>query len=160
MASLISKFVFAMTFLLSLQLPLFTDHYHQFLAGYVAATKAQVEGYAATARQHEYASVEAMIADHLQNTTPSVRTDALQKQLTLATYDDLQAALPIFEKGNVIEQYWFIVQPDHAHFFRLAVENYSPGLPLTPGGLAMGFIVAFLISAFFSVCYRKLWLRR
>lgn len=145
LARLVDKLLFTAILLLALQLPQLADHYHQYLAGRHAAVQWQVQGYAATAARHEYASIAAMISHHLQNSTASVRTDARQKQTTLAEYQQLTGALEIFTSQSLLHQLVYILNPSHYSYLRQTLVNFTPGIPLSPGGLGFGIMLALLL---------------
>lgn len=142
---LVDKLLFTAILLLTLQLPQLADHYRQHIAGRHAAVQWQVEGYAATAARHQYASVEAMISHHLQNNTASVRTDARQKQATLAEYQQLSTALDIFTSQTLVQQLFYMLNPTHYAYLQQTLVNFTPGIPLSPGGLSFGIILALLL---------------
>ncbi len=143
---LIDKLVFAVTLLLALQVPVLADHYHQFLAGYYESTRQQIEGYEATARRHQYPNLQAMIDDHRRNPTPSVRTDAEQKQQTLIHYGELAQALKLFEQGNLLEKAGYMFSPTRLGMLHQTIANFKPGLPLTPEGLGFGVLVGLILN--------------
>jgi len=143
---LVDKFVFGIALLLSLQVPQLADHYHQFLFGQYEATRRQVDGYAETANQHGFDSIDLMIDRHLNNNEPSVRTDALQKLVTLESFHDLREGVIIFERGNLVQKSIYMFNPDRHHRLRQTLENFKIGIPLTLEGIGFGFVLALLLN--------------
>ena len=149
--NLIDKLIFGIALLVSLQFPIFSDHYQQFLSGYFQSVSEQIQGYENTARQHEYVSIEAMIQDHLSNPTPSVRTDAEQKLRTLNVYYELSEATVIFENGNIFEKFIFMLNPSRFNAIKKTMTNFKPGIPLSPEGIAFGFILGLILNLFITL---------
>lgn len=147
MFRLVDKLIFALAFLAGLQVPQLAAHYHQYLSGYHDALSAQVEGYQATAYVHDYANVEAMIEDHLGNPAPSVRTDAQQKQATLAEYERLQEALEVFAEGNLLKQSLYMFNPSRYDRLENVMGNFEPGVPLTTSAFVSALLLALLVNA-------------
>ena len=87
--NLLDKLIFAGLLLIAFQVPVFSDHYVQYLSGYYEATKHQVEGFRSNAVRHGYPDEYAMINDLLQNPNAVIKDDARQKQLTLREFDEL-----------------------------------------------------------------------
>ncbi|WP_419572002.1 DUF2937 family protein [Rheinheimera sp.] len=143
---LLDKLVFGAALLLSLQLPLLAEHYHQYLAGFYQATQLQVDGYSATAKAHQFADLDAMIAQHLQNPEPSVRDDARQKQATVDLLQELQAGIYTFEQGYLPEKLWFMLQPKRLPQLQAVVKNFTPGIPLTGEALLFAVLCALLLN--------------
>ncbi|WP_337881314.1 DUF2937 family protein [Rheinheimera sp.] len=142
----IDKLVFAATLLLALQLPLFAEHYHQYLSGFYQATKQQVDGFEATAKAHQFADLNAMIARHLNNSEASVRADARQKQATVELLHELSAGIDIFANGYLPEKLLFMLQPKRLPQLRVVLSNFTPGIPLSAEGLLFGLIVGLLLN--------------
>jgi Protein of unknown function (DUF2937) len=151
---LLDKLVFAVALILSLQLPLLVDYYHQYLSGWYKATQLQVDGYAATAKTHQFADVQAMIDAHLNNAEPSVRTDAEQKQATVHLLAELSAGMDTFATGNLLEKMLFILHPDRIQLLKDVVQNFKPGIPLNASGLAFGLVFALVLNFLIMLPFR------
>lgn len=143
---LIDKLIFGIALILALQVPLLADHYHQFLSGLYESTKWQVDGYEATARQHQYPDIKAMIEHHLQNSVPSVKTDAEQKLATLAMFDELKQGVLIFETGNLFNKAVYMFNPSRHGYLRQVLSNFHPGIPLTINGLLFGIVAGLALN--------------
>lgn len=143
---LLDKLVFGITLIVALQVPQLADHYHQFLSGLYKSTQWQVDGYEATARQHEYPNVNAMIDHHLQNSVASVRTDAEQKLATLDTLEQLKQGLLLFEQGNLFNQAVYMFNPARHAYLKAVLSNFSPGIPLSVNGLLFGVVVGLILN--------------
>jgi hypothetical protein len=140
------KLVFSAALLVSLQVPQFVAHYHQYLSGLYAATKWQVDGYEATAIQHEFTSAQSMINRHLNNSEASVRTDAQQKLATLEIFNQLSLGVKIFERDGLPQKLVFMLKPAQHPSLKEASRNFEPGIPLTATGLGFSVILALLIN--------------
>nr|WP_086940758.1 DUF2937 family protein [Thaumasiovibrio occultus] len=137
-ARLIDKLIFGAALLVALQIPQLADHYQQFLSGLYESTQWQVDGYAETAREHDYATVDDMIVDHLRNESPSVKADAMQKLETLALYNKLGEGMEIFQSRNLFKQTAYMFHPSRIDYLETTLENFTVGIPLTAEGLAFG----------------------
>ncbi|MBU0911018.1 MAG: DUF2937 family protein [Gammaproteobacteria bacterium] len=151
---LLDKLVFGVALIASLQMPLLVDYYHQYLSGWYKATQSQVDGYAATAKMHQFANVQAMIDAHLHNAEPSVRTDAEQKLATVALLADLSLGMDTFATGNLLEKMLFMLHPDRIQLLKDVVQNFKPGIPLNASGLAFGVVFALLLNFLIMLPFR------
>ncbi len=154
---LLDKLVFGAALLIALQLPLLADHYHQYLSGWYKATQWQVDAYQATAKEHGFADVQAMISKHLHNTEPSVRADAEQKQRTVDLLAELGRGITTFEKGYLPEKMFFMLHPNRIHLLRDVVQNFKVGIPLNASGLAFGVLIALVLNFLIMLPF---WLMR
>ena len=143
---LIDKLVFGVALIVSLQIPLLVDYYHQYLSGWYKATELQVDGYAATAKPHQFADVQAMINAHLNNAEPSVRTDAEQKLATVHLLAELTAGMDTFATGNLLEKMLFMLHPDRIQLLKDVVQNFKVGIPLNVSGLLFAVVFALLLN--------------
>lgn len=154
--NLFDKLVFATLLLVMFQVPVFSDHYLQFISGYYKATENMVEDYRTNARRHGYANVENMIDDFLVNSNPAVRSDAIQKQKILADYHSLKQDVATLKHGNFFEKAWFIAQPANWQRADKVRENFKPGIPLESSALAYSLLSALLLSAAITALARHL----
>lgn len=128
--NIFDKIIFAVLLLLVFQVPIFSDHYLQFVSGYYEATRQQVDGYTDNAEKHEYTDVYAMIDDFLNNSNPAVRTDGEQKLLVMQEYEELKKIILTLKNGNYFEKAWFIFNPSHWDALGKVLENFKPSIPL------------------------------
>ncbi|GHB78827.1 hypothetical protein GCM10008107_30450 [Psychrosphaera saromensis] len=156
---LADKIIFGTALIIALQVPQLADHYQQFLSGLYESTKWQVDGYEATAKEHEYPDLRAMIAHHLENDDASVRTDAAQKLYTLELYDQLTNGVIIFNEGNLLDKAIYMFNPSRYGNLEKTVSNFKLGIPLTLNGIAFGVIVALLLNYLITLPF-ILWTRR
>lgn len=157
---LLDKLVFGVALIVALQMPLLVDHYHQYLSGWYKATQWQVDGYEATAKAHQFADAQAMIENHLKNTEPSVRTDAEQKLATIELLANLRLGMDTFATGNLLEKMLFMLHPDRIHVLKDVTQNFKPGIPLNPGGLAFAVVFALLLNFLIMLPFRVFGSRR
>lgn len=146
----LDKLFFGITLVLALQVPQLADHYQQFLAGMYESSQWQIKGYQATAKKYNYASVDAMIAHHLQNEVPSVRDDAIQKQKTIIQYNELSEGLSVFQNGNIIEKLIFMLSPSGWQYIDNTLENFKFGLPITTEGILFGVLFGLFLNLLVS----------
>lgn len=151
---LLDKLVFGVALIVSLQMPLLVEHYHQYLSGWYKATQWQVDGYEATAKTHQFANAQAMIENHLKNAEPSVRTDAEQKLATVELLADLRLGMDTFATGNLLEKMLFMLHPDRIHVLKDVIQNFKVGIPLNPSGLAFGVVFALLLNFLIMLPFR------
>lgn len=144
--NLVDKCLFGSLLIVFLQVPILADHYTQFISGSFDATKLQVEGYEATAAEHQFADVKAMIETHLNNPEASVRSDAKQKIATMQRFEDLKFALHIFTQGHIFQKAIYMFQPAHWDTFKKVWPNFKPGLPLSLEYFLYAFVIALLFS--------------
>ena len=146
----LDKLFFGITLVFALQVPQLADHYQQFLAGMHESSQWQIKGYQETAQKYNYASVDAMIAHHLQNAVPSVRDDAVQKQKTIIQYNELSEGLSIFQNGNIIEKLIFMLSPSGWQYIDNTLENFKFGLPITTEGILFGVLFGLFLNLLVS----------
>ena len=151
--NMIDKLIFACAFIIALQLPQLSDHYQQHLAGLYHATKWQVDGYAYTAKQYKFSSTQAMINRHLENTEPSVRADAEQKQQTLMLFADLNQGMKLFEQGNLVQKLLYIFSPERFERLQNTLNNFKLGIPLTTSALLFALILATILNQLVMLPY-------
>lgn len=151
--NMFDKLIFACAFIIALQLPQLSDHYQQHLAGLYHATKWQVDGYADTAKQYKFSSTQAMINRHLENTEPSVRADAEQKQQTLMLFADLNQGMKLFEQGNLVQKLLYIFSPDRFERLQNTLNNFKLGIPLTTSALLFALILAIILNQLVMLPY-------
>ena len=156
---LADKIVFGAALFFALQMPQLVDHYHQFLSGLYESTKWQVDGYEATAKQHEYSHLKAMIDHHLRNEVASVRTDAQQKLSTLDLYNELTNGVRIFDEGNLLDKAIYMFNPVRYEFLEKTIINFKLGIPLTINGIAFGVVFGLILNYVISLPF-ILWGRR
>ena len=142
----IDKLFFATVLIVLLQVPILADHYLQFISGYYQATKEQVDGFRQTAARFEYKDTDAMINDHLQNSSPSVREDAKQKLLIIDKFKQVESALTIFRDDNIFEKAAYMLDPSHWGSLEKVITNFKPGIPLSVSEASYAAIFSFVIN--------------
>lgn len=154
---LIDKVWFAALLILMLQIPIVTDHYLQYLNGYVDATQAEVDHYQQLADTYDYASVSAMLIALKANEDPLVRDDAVHKQTVLQAHKDAQQALQTLRTSNYFEQFWYFAQPVQYPRLSQVLTFYQPSLPLQPQ--AIGSALATSLTLYLLLWLPVAWLR-
>ncbi|MBF7071984.1 DUF2937 family protein [Glaciecola sp. MH2013] len=158
--STLDKLFFGLTLLFALQVPQFTDQYYQFIAGVQSSNQWQIDGYQQVANKYNYASIEAMIAHHLNNEVDSVRDDALQKQQTIARFNAIENGLSIFEKGNLLQKLAYIASANGREFVGPTLKQFSFGLPISTEGIVFGVVFGLLLNLLFSAPARVIVKKR
>lgn len=142
----IDKLFFATVLVALLQIPILADHYLQFMSGYYEATKEQVDGFRQTAIRFEYKDTDAMISDHLQNSSPSVREDAKQKLLIIDKFKEIESAIAIFRADNIFKKTVYMLDPSHWGSLDKVIANFKPGIPLSIPEVSYAAILALVIN--------------
>lgn len=148
---LVDKLWFAALLILMLQVPIVTDHYLQYLNGYVDATQAEVEHYQQLADTYGYADINAMIAALKTNQDGLVRDDAQHKQTVLIAHQNALHALTTLRSSNYFEQFWYFVQPNQYERLGKVFNLYQPSLPLQPQAIGSALVASLSL-------YLLLWL--
>ena len=158
---LFDKLLFGVLLLLALQVPQLADHYRQYIAGYYQSLNDQIQGLRQTANRHGYIDLDAMIDDHLNNATPSVRSDAQHKRRLLEQQRELKASVQLFAHGGLVEQAVYMFNPTRFERLRQTLRNFTPGIPLHRDGLLFGVVVGLLLNLLLNCPWLALrWWRR
>jgi len=96
----LDKVVFAVLFIITLQVPILADHYRQYLNGYYDAIRDEVTLSSELAKQHGFSSVEAMLDSLQQNDEALVRDNASQKAQRFSMIDSLEQGMRTLEYGH------------------------------------------------------------
>jgi len=153
-ANILDKILFGALLLFTLQVPIISDHYLQFISGYYESTKQQVEEYKKNAEKHEYENVDAMIVDFMRNSNLAVREDGKQKRLLLRRHEALIETITILKTGNLFERALFMFHPSNWHSLTKVLENFRPGIPLRVEDFLLSTLTALFLSMFFSLPFR------
>ena len=148
---LIDKIVFAALLILMLQVPIVTDHYVQYLNGYVDATQAEVDHYQQLADTYGYTDINSMLTALQANKDALVRDDAQHKQTVMQAHKEAQQALKKLRTSNYFEQAWYFAQPAQYQRLGQVLNLYQPSLPLKPQTVGSALITSFSL-------YLLLWL--
>tara|TARA_B100000929_G_scaffold106403_1_gene84226 strand:- start:28 stop:543 length:516 start_codon:yes stop_codon:yes gene_type:complete len=148
---LIDKIVFAALLILMLQVPIVTDHYVQYLNGYVDATQAEVDHYQQLADTYGYTDINSMLTALQANQDALVRDDAQHKQTVMQAHKEAQQALKKLRTSNYFEQAWYFAQPAQYQRLGQVLNLYQPSLPLKPQTVGSALITSFSL-------YLLLWL--
>ena len=159
-AKLVSKLLFA-TILLSLfQVPILTQHYIQYLAGYTDANQKQIDALQTLASDNGYSSVDALLTRWFSNSDPVIRADAENKQLMLIETQQLRRDLVYLQDANYIQALLYLTNPVNAEHLPAVWRNFKPGIPLTAEALLFSVMLALIFSGCGSVCWRVVRTKR
>lgn len=158
--NLVDKLMFGGLLLLTLQIPMISDHYLQFISGYYESTKSQVDGFKENASIHEYSDVYAMIEDLLKDPKSVVRADAAQKLHTLHEYEQLTSAIDTLKNGNIFDRAWFMFNPSRWSALEKVMENFKPGIPLSLKDLLYSALTSLAFSSLIAWPLKRLVTRK
>ncbi|OFI34432.1 hypothetical protein BFC17_18570 [Alteromonas lipolytica] len=148
---LIDKLFFAVLLIALLQIPIVTDHYLQYLHGYVDATETEVLHYQQLARDYGYADTDSMLSALIANSDPLVSADARHKQAVIQAHAQARQAMAILQSSHYFEQFWYFIQPRQYARLTKVLELYQPSLPLRPQAIGAAIVTAICL-------YLLLWL--
>ena len=154
---LIDKIVFAALLILMLQVPIVTDHYVQYLNGYVDATQAEVDHYQQLADTYGYTDINSMLTALQANQDELVRDDARHKQTVLLAHKEAQKAPHNLRTSNYFEQAWYFAQPAQYQRLGQVLNLYQPSLPLKPQAVGSALITS--LSLYLLFWLPVAWLR-
>ena len=143
----IDRLLFACLLLIALQLPILSDHYRQYLSGYIDGLNEQVETWQQLAKEFKFDSVDDFIT-HLQgNADPIVAKDAQTKRDTLIELHNKQAGLAVLNSDNYPQHWLYIFSPNNFSTLSKVIENFRPSLPLTPTAIVYSVVLAIILDA-------------
>ncbi|MGY5453404.1 DUF2937 family protein [Agarivorans sp. MS3-6] len=142
----LDKVLFAVLLLAFFQMPILTEHYLQFVNGQYHSAKQQVDNFQINADLHQYASIDAMIDDFKQNSNLAVRTDAMQKQQTMANFRQLGQAIELFTQGNLYQKSIYMFSPERWQTLKKVLANFTPGISLNPLTIVYSVIAALFLG--------------
>lgn len=149
---LADRIVFACGLLLALQIPQFLDHYTQRYAGYRDALADSMAEYQRNADQHYGGNLQALIVD-LRAGNPGIREIGDKVERDRIRLEDMNATLVILRDGSLWAQLRHLAMGADAAdvaVARNALQDYTPGLPLTGEALICGALGALLASGLFN----------
>lgn len=142
----IDKVVFAVLFILTLQVPILADHYRQYLSGYYDALRDEVSSSSMLAKQHGFSSVEAMLNSLQTNSEALVREDAQLKATRFAQIEVIEQGMRKLEHGHYFEKLMFMATPSQYDTLQRVLKNFRPSVPLTPSSVIFSLISAILLN--------------
>lgn len=157
---IVDKLVFATVLIALFQLPLFADHYRQYLAGFEAALRQEVEALHKLANQAGYLSTQALIDTHRASSITSVRLDADNKQALIIKHQDAVQAITLFNSGSLLDKARYMFAPERIDTLQSVSKNFQPGIPLNPEYLLLSALLALAFnllasSPYHCYCYIK-----
>ena len=142
----LDKVVFAVLFIITLQVPILADHYRQYLSGYYDALRDEVSSSSELAKQHGFSSVEAMLDSLQKNSEPVVRENASMKASRFAQIATLEQGMRKLEHGHYFEKLVFMASPSQYGTLNRVLDNFSPSVPLTPSSIVFSLVTAILLN--------------
>ena len=142
----LDKVVFAVLFIITLQVPILADHYRQYLNGYYDALRDEVASSSELAKQHGFSSVEAMLDSLQKNSEPVVRENASMKASRFAQITTLEQGMRKLEHGHYFEQLVFMASPSQYGTLNRVLDNFRPSVPLTPSSIVFSLVTAIFLN--------------
>ncbi|MEC8419000.1 MAG: DUF2937 family protein [Pseudomonadota bacterium] len=142
----LDKVLFAVLFIITLQVPILADHYRQYLSGYYDALRDEITTSTNMAKNHGFTSVDAMLDSLQQNSEPVVRENAKLKAERFAQMVTVEQGIRKLEHGHYFEKLAFIASPSHYHTLTRVLDNYRPSVPLTPSSIVFSLVTAILLN--------------
>lgn len=142
----LDKVVFAVLFIITLQVPILADHYRQYLNGYYDAIKDEVTSSSELAKQHGFSSVEAMLDSLKQNDEALVRDSASQKAKRFSMIESIEHGMRTLEYGHYFEKLMYMSSPSQFSTLKKVVDNFRPSIPLTPASIIFSLVTAILLN--------------
>ena len=142
----LDKVLFAVLFILTLQVPILADHYRQYLSGYYDALRDEVSSSSMLAKQHGFSSVEAMLNSLQTNSEALVREDAQLKATRFAQIEVIEQGMRKLEHGHYFDKLMFMVTPSQYDTLQRVLKNFRPSVPLTPSSVIFSLISAILLN--------------
>ncbi len=155
----LDKIVFAVLFIIALQVPILADHYRQYLNGYYDALHDEVTDSSVLAKQHGFSSVNAMLDSLMTNEDAVVRDNATSKATRFAQITTLEESIRTLQHGHYFEKLVYMASPYQYVTLKRVLNNYSPSIPLTPSSIIFSFVTAILLNILLwtpHFCYRQL----
>lgn len=141
----LERLLFGALLIVFLQVPVLSEYYIQYLAGYVAANQDQVEQLNRLASSNQFSSTQALIDSLKRNNDPIVRQDADNKLQLLLQHQQLQADKKRLQTGNYVQRLFYLLNPTQYPTLVKVLNNFKPGIPLAINDLlaSVGFALLF-----------------
>jgi len=148
---LLDRVLFAIGFLLFLQLPNYVDHYTQRMGGYHAADRATLAEYQQVANENHAGELLALIAAfEASDDATVVRTGENLRQLRRRVAE-MNRGLIILEGGTFLRKLAYLSINLRADIAFGTARAYVPGLPFTLAAAVCGLIGGILATLLFNV---------
>lgn len=143
---MIDKVLFGILLLLTLQIPTFSGHYHQFLSGIYTKVNEDVQILIDRAKRYGFADARAMIDYYQTNPDPIIREEMQDNGKKLDEHADLLLAMDIFENGNLFNKVIYIAHPERQEMFLNTLDNFKPGIPLSINDIVFAFVLGIVLN--------------
>jgi hypothetical protein len=143
----IDRLLFATLLVATLQLPILSDHYRQYLSGYLAALNEQINAWNRIAKEFSFTSIDAFIQHLESNPDAVVQKDATSKRTTLIDFERKREGLTLLKEGSFPEQVIYMFSPNNLSTLNEVMKNFKPGLPLTPSSIVYSVVLAIVLDA-------------
>ena len=143
--AVLERLLFGFLLLVFLQVPILSDHYVQYLSGYLSASERQLSRIETLAQTNGFESAQQLINALSQNNDPIVRQDAQNKATLVHEHEVLVADIEQLRSGNYAQRLLFILSPRQYAQLGQVLQNFKPGIPLKLNDLlaSIGFALLF-----------------
>ena len=143
--AVLERLLFGILLLVFLQVPILSDHYVQYLSGYLSASQKQINQLNTLANSNGFTSTQQLIDSLLANADGIVRQDAENKQVLVREHAQLTTDIERLQTGNYAQRLLFLLTPSQYTQLGQVLHNFKPGIPLTLSDLlaSIGFALLF-----------------
>ncbi len=154
---LLDRLLFTAGLLVFLQIPQFIDHYTQRYAGYHQALADSVGEYQQSADAHYEGDLVLMIHDFKADDKAAMRDLGGKMERDRNRLQQMTAGLDVLRGDSLVDKLVYLGTDLDRDIARATLDDFSPGLPLTPDALICGLIGGILISGLLNIL---LWIAR
>jgi hypothetical protein len=154
---LLDRLLFTAGLLIFLQVPQFVDHYTQRYAGYRQAVADSVGEYQQSADAHYDGDLALMIHDFKADDKAAMRDLGTKMERDRERLEQMTAGLEVLRGSSLVDKLVFLAEDLDHDIARATLDDFAPGLPLTPDALICGLIGGILVSGLLNIL---LWIAR
>jgi hypothetical protein len=149
-AGLFDRLLFAVGFIVLMQLPNFVDHYTQRMGGFHAAMRTQLNEYQLLADRNYRGELDALISDFRASSQPAVARTGEQIDTLRHREAELGEGLVVLEGGVFLRKLAYLAGNLDLELAEGTARNFKPGLPLTAEAAVCGLLGGILFSLLFN----------
>lgn len=153
--AILERLLFGALLICFLQVPILSDHYIQYLNGYLTANQDQVDQLNRLAAANRFDSAHALIESLSRNSDTVVRQDASNKMLMLEQNIQLKEDLSQLKEGNYFQRLLFFLDPTQFGKLGKVLVNFKPGIPLSVSDLLASVALALSFSLLIKLPFRR-----
>lgn len=142
----IDRVLFAVNFIIAVQLPAFIQQYSQRIAGHLDEAKLQLGNYQFIADQHYQGDLGKLVGQYQANSDPSIEAiGTLVNQLVLRTTELSQKVAHLQQSDYLDRMYYFFIDMDMS-ILQALIPSFQLSIPMETNALVTGFVFAIMIS--------------